>query len=465
MQTFINEDFLLSNDYARELYHQYAKDLPIIDYHNHLPPSEINSNRKFKNISEIWLEGDHYKWRLLRANGIEEKFITGEATAKEKFMKWAQTVPNTIGNPLYHWTHIELLRYFEIDELLNEESAKKIWDTANERLKDESMYAQNLLIKSKVEFVGTTDDPTHDLSFHASIKKSDFPIMVAPSFRPDNALDIQSETFNDWLVKLEEVTGINVDKFYSFLEALSKRIEYFNDHGCRASDHGINVMFYEEGSEKEVADIYEKSRRGCVLTEKEVQQFKTYTLQFLAEKYYEMNWAMQFHLGPLRNNNTKMYKQIGPDSGFDSIGDQLLADPLSKFLDSLEIKNRLPKTILYSLNPRDNYILATIAGNFQDSSIPGKVQFGTAWWYNDHIDGMKNQMSILSNVGLIKHFIGMLTDSRSFLSFSRHEYFRRVLCNLLGKWVENGTIPPDISLLGRYVEDISYNNTKRYFNL
>ncbi|WP_082232976.1 glucuronate isomerase [Halobacillus massiliensis] len=466
MKTFITDDFLLHNEYARELYHEHAKDLPVIDYHNHLPPNEIEQDRKFENITQIWLQGDHYKWRLLRANGVEEKYITGNASDKEKFIAWAQTVPNTLGNPLYHWTHMELLRYFGIDELLDEDSAEDIWNTANERLQDPGMSTRNLLAGSKVEFVGTTDDPVDDLKFHQSIAGSEFSTVVAPSFRPDQGLDIGHRgKFKSWVDKLGIATGREVHRYSNFLEALADRVDYFDKQGCRASDHGINVMFYEPATEQEAGEIFEKSLNGDALSLKEVHQFKTHTLQFLAERYEEKNWAMQLHIGPMRNNNSKMFEKIGPDSGFDTMGDQLLAEPLSNFLDSLEQRDGLPKTILYCLNPRDNYILATMAGNFQNATIPGKVQFGTAWWYNDHIDGMENQMNILANVGLIKHFLGMLTDSRSFLSFSRHEYFRRILCNLIGSWAAKGTIPANMKLLGRYVEDISYYNAKRYFNL
>ncbi|WP_163526985.1 glucuronate isomerase [Halobacillus ihumii] len=465
MKTFIHDDFLLENKYAQELYHDYAKDLPIIDYHNHLPPSEIAEDKQFPSISDVWLAGDHYKWRLMRANGIDEKYISGSASDKEKFKAWAETVPNTLGNPLYHWTHLELLRFFNIKELLNKDSAEEIWNTTNEKLADNSMSTRNLLQNSKVEFVGTTDDPTDDLAHHTSLKQEKFSVEVAPSFRPDKALDIEAVTFGDWVKKLREASGIDISDYASFLSALSNRVDYFEERGCRASDHSIEVMFFKEASEEDAQGIYAKKINGHSLTPDEVEQYKTYTLQFLASQYKEKNWVMQFHLGALRNNNTKMLRQAGTDSGFDSMGDRLLAQPLSNFLDSLEVSDILPKTVLYCLNPRDNYILATMAGNFQDGSVPGKIQFGTAWWYNDHINGMENQMEILANVGLIKHFVGMLTDSRSFLSFSRHEYFRRILANLFGKWVEKGIVPADMDLLGSYIEDISYYNARRYLNL
>ncbi len=465
MKTFIHDDFLLENKYAQELYHDYAKDLPIIDYHNHLPPSEIAEDKQFPSISDVWLAGDHYKWRLMRANGIDEKYISGSASDKEKFKAWAETVPNTLGNPLYHWTHLELLRFFNIKELLNKDSAEEIWNTTNEKLADNSMSTRNLLQNSKVEFVGTTDEPTDDLAHHTSLKQEKFSVEVAPSFRPDKALDIEAVTFGDWVKKLQEASGTDISDYASFLSALSNRVNYFEERGCRASDHSIEVMFFKEASEEDAQDIFAKKINGHPLTPDEMEQYKTYTLQFLASQYKEKNWVMQFHLGALRNNNTKMLRQAGTDSGFDSMGDRLLAQPLSNFLDSLEVSDILPKTVLYCLNPRDNYILATMAGNFQDGSVPGKIQFGTAWWYNDHINGMENQMEILANVGLIKHFVGMLTDSRSFLSFSRHEYFRRILANLFGKWVEKGIVPADMDLLGSYIEDISYYNARRYLNL
>ncbi|QGH33813.1 glucuronate isomerase [Gracilibacillus salitolerans] len=465
MKTFITEDFLLYNETARRLYHETAKDLPIIDYHNHLLQNEIYEDKNYENIFDIWLSGDHYKWRAMRANGITEDLITGEKPAYEKFQAWARTVPNTFGNPLYHWTHLELLRYFDIDELLNEDSAAVIWEEANAKLQSPELSVRSILAKDKVELVGTTDDPTDDLAYHAKLKEEGFQTRVTPSFRPDKGLAIEKEDFLAWINKLEEVCDMSIDHYEAFLQALENRVKFFDEMGCRSSDHGINVMFYEEASKEEVAAIFEKRLTGQSLSEKEVSQFRTFTLIQLGEWYAEKGWAMQLHIGPQRNNNTKMFERVGPDAGFDSLGDKLLAEPLNKFLDALDVQDNLPKTILYTLNARDNEVLAATAGNFQNAEVPGKIQFGTAWWFNDHIDGMEYQMKTLANFGLIRHFIGMLTDSRSFLSFSRHEYFRRILCNVIGTWAEQGKVPKDMDLLKQYVADICYNNAKRYFHL
>lgn len=465
MKTFITDDFLLYNETAKELYHQTAKKLPIIDYHNHLNQYEILENKNYANLAEVWLGGDHYKWRAMRANGISEDYITGNKDDYEKFLAWAKTVPNTLGNPLYHWTHLELLRYFEIDELLNEDSAPKIWNEANEKLASPEMSARSLLLNKNVEFVGTTDDPVDDLKAHKKLSEEDFGITVSPSFRPDKGLAIEKEEFNSWVEKLEEATNRSIENYDTFLQALSERVDYFDEHGCRSSDHGINVMFYEEATKDEVNNIFQKRRKGETLNEKEVDRFKTYTLVALGEMYADKGWVMQLHINPLRNNSTRMFNKLGPDTGFDSIGDQLLAYPLSRLLDAMDVNDKLPKTVLYSLNARDNNVLAAMAGNFQTDEIPGKVQFGTAWWFNDTIDGMEDQMRTLANIGLISNFIGMLTDSRSFLSFPRHEYFRRILCNLFGKWVEEGKAPKDMKLLQSYVRKICYENAKRYFAL
>jgi len=465
MKKFIDDYFLLYNETGMELYHDTAKDMPIIDYHNHLVPQEIAEDKTFETISEIWLSGDHYKWRAMRANGISEEYITGDKSDYEKFLAWARTVPMMIGNPLYHWTHLELKRYFGIDRLLNEETAPEIWEEVNQQLNTPEKSARALLKEKNVEFVGTTDDPADSLETHAALQKAGFDVLVSPSFRPDKALQLEKEDFIDWLGKLEQAANISIDRYDDFLAALEKRVTYFDKHGCRSSDHGINVMFYETATWKEVENIFKKRIKGEELTQKEIDQFKTCTLVSLGEMYADKGWVMQLHIGPLRNNNRKMFYKIGPDSGFDSIGDRLLAEPLSYFLDTLEQKGKLPKTVLYSLNPRDYYVLASMAGNFQNDEIPGKVQFGPAWWFNDQIDGMEYQMRVLANVGLISNFIGMLTDSRSFLSFPRHEYFRRILCNLLGSWVEESKVPKDMELLKQYVKDISYNNAKRYFNL
>lgn len=465
LKTFITDDFLLYNETAKILYHETAKDLPIIDYHNHLNQHEILGNKSFENLTEVWLGGDHYKWRAMRANGIEEAYITGDKSDYEKFLAWAKTVPNTFGNPLYHWTHLELLRYFNIEELLNENSAPAIWEEANAKLQSGDMTARTLLTNKKVEFVGTTDDPVDDLASHIALQKEDVEMTVSPSFRPDKGLNIEREEFSAWLKQLEEVTNRSIESYDSFLEALAERVDFFDAQGCRSSDHGIERMFYAEATKEEVAAIFSKRLEGKSLTAVEIEQYKTFTLVYLGELYAEKNWAMQLHMSPLRNNSTRMFQQLGPDAGFDSMGDYLIADKLSGFLNALDTKNKLPKTILYSLNANDNNILAGMAGNYQSSEIAGKVQFGTAWWFNDTIDGMEDQMKTLANFGLISNFIGMLTDSRSFLSFPRHEYFRRVLCNLLGTWVEEGKVPNDLSLLKQYVHNICYGNAKRYFGL
>lgn len=465
MKTFITEDFLLYNETAKFLYHEAAKDLPIIDYHNHLNQHEILAGKNFKNITEVWLGGDHYKWRAMRANGIDESYITGDKSDYQKFLAWAKTVPNTFGNPLYHWTHLELLRYFEIDEVLNEESAPRIWEAANEKLQSEDMTARTILINKRVEFVGTTDDPVDDLKSHIALKEASDDLVVSPSFRPDKGLNIERDDFFPWLKKLETATNRSIKTYDVFLEALKERVEFFDAQGCRSSDHGIERMFYAEATQEEVALIFAKRLKGQTLSALEVEQYKTFTLTTLGELYAKKGWVMQLHMSPLRNNSTRMFNLLGPDAGFDSMGDYLLADKLSGFLNALDINEKLPKTVLYSLNANDNNILAGMAGNFQNSEVPGKVQFGTAWWFNDTIDGMEDQMKTLANFGLISNFIGMLTDSRSFLSFPRHEYFRRILCNLLGTWVEDGKVPNDLPLLKQYVYNICYGNAKRYFGL
>lgn len=465
MKPFIDENFLLYNETARVLYHDIAKDLPIIDYHNHLPPQEIAEDKMFGNITEVWLAHDHYKWRAMRANGIEEDYITGSKSDYEKFLAWSRTVPKLLGNPLYHWTHAELQNYFGIDTLLNEQSASAIWEEANRQLRTPEMSVRSLLKKDRVEFVGTTDDPTDSLEFHSEIQQSDFDVRVSPSFRPDQALQIEAEGFLPWLARLEQAAGETVETYEELLTALKNRVTYFDNHGCRSSDHGINVMYYESATNEEVQDIFHKRLQGEVLTQKQIEQFKTHLLTALGAMYAEKGWVMQLHIGPLRNNNTRMFRQLGPDSGFDSIGDSALAEPLSLFLDQLDKKDLLPRTVLYGLNQKDYYVLAAMAGNFQNAEIPGKVQFGTAWWHNDNIEGMEYHMTVLSNIGLISNFIGMLTDSRSFLSFSRHEYFRRVLCNMIGKWVEEKKVPDDMELLGQYIKDISSYNAKRYFKI
>ncbi|MCY8403192.1 glucuronate isomerase [Bacillus sonorensis] len=463
MKTFLDDQFLLSNDTAAKLYHEYAKGMPIIDYHCHLSPREIYENKTFKNITEVWLYGDHYKWRAMRANGIAEEFITGDASDEEKFSAWAKTVPMTIGNPLYHWTHLELRRFFGIYELLDENSAPEIWRNVNEQLNGKGFGARDLIEKSNVETVVTTDDPTDSLEYHLKLKEDDYNVSVLPGFRPDKALEINQEGFSGWVKKLEDASGLAISDYDDFLKALKNRIGFFHEAGGRISDHAINEMMYVDADLKDVQPIFAKVMNGERVTVEEECKFKSYTLHFLGECYAEKGWAMQLHINALRNNSSKMYAKLGPDTGYDAINDQDIAKPLCRFLDSLDRKGALPKMILYSLNPRDYVVLSSLSGSFQDGRTPGKIQHGTAWWFNDTKDGMLEQMKTLANIGLLSRFIGMLTDSRSFLSYTRHEYFRRLLCDVIGSWAENGEAPNDIELLGQIVKGISYENAKHYF--
>ncbi|QHZ45621.1 MULTISPECIES: glucuronate isomerase [Bacillus] len=463
MKVFLNDDFLLSTDTAKTLYHQYAKDMPIIDYHCHLSPKEIYENKTFNNITEVWLYGDHYKWRAMRANGIAEAYITGDAPDEEKFKAWARTVPMTIGNPLYHWTHLELRRFFGIYDLLDEKSAPEIWKRVNEQLNGDGFGARDLIEKSNVEAVVTTDDPTDSLEYHLKLKEDDFNVSVLPGFRPDKALEINQEGFSGWVKKLEAASSMAIDDYDEFLKALKNRVDFFHEAGGRISDHAINEMMYVETDEKEVRPIFAKAMNGERVTEEEECRFKSYTLHVLGTYYAEKGWAMQLHINALRNNSSKMYEKLGPDTGYDAINDQDISKPLCRFLDSLDQKDALPKTILYSLNPRDYVVISSLCGSFQDGRIPGKMQHGTAWWFNDTKDGMLQQMTSLANIGLLSRFIGMLTDSRSFLSYTRHEYFRRLLCDIIGDWAEKGEAPDDIDLLGRIVKGICYHNAKEYF--
>lgn len=464
MKKFMDENFLLSTDMAKTLYNTYAKDLPIIDYHCHLSPKEIYENKTFQNITEAWLYGDHYKWRAMRANGIEEECITGGAKDYDKFLAWSRTIPMTIGNPLYNWTHLELQRYFDIYDILNEETAPSIWEEVNSKLTGGGYGARDLINKSKVEVICTTDDPIDTLEYHAKIKgDSDFDVKVLPSFRPDKALEINLDGYLQWVDKLAEVSGIQISDYNDFLNALQSRIEYFHSNGCRISDHALNTLMYQETTKLEAENIFMKALTGQKVSPDEEKKYKSYTLTFLGKQYAKFEWTMQFHIQALRNNNTKMYKRLGPDTGFDSINDGLIAEPLSHLLDALEREDALPKSILYSLNPKDNYVIGSLIGNFQ-GGVPGKIQFGTAWWFNDQKDGMLEQMKALANLGLFSRFIGMLTDSRSFLSYTRHEYFRRLVCELIGEWVENGEVPNDMEMLGGIVQGICYQNAKDYFS-
>lgn len=471
--TFLTEDFLLHNEVARRLYHDYAKVMPIFDYHCHLPSEQIADNYQFKNLYDIWLKGDHYKWRAMRANGIEEQFCTGNAKDFEKFMAYAETVPNTIGNPIYHWTHLELRRPFAItDRVLNPQTAESIWHECNEKLTQSEFSAQGILTQMNVYMVGTTDDPIDDLSAHARITQlqqnnshSFFRTKVLPSFRPDRAFNIDAPTFNDYLSKLEKVANTEIRNFQQLCDALITRIDYFALHGCKIADHGLETVVYCESTTTELNTILQKKRRLQPLTNQEIAQFKTAVQIFLGQQYAKRNWVQQYHIGALRNNNQRMFNLVGADCGFDSINDVLIAEPLSKLLSAQDSEDLLPKTILYCLNPRDNEVIATMAGNFQGGGIAGKVQFGSGWWFNDQKDGMKRQMMQLAQLGLLNHFIGMLTDSRSFLSFTRHEYFRRILCQMVGNWVIEGEVPNDLPLLSKMIENICFNNANKYFQI
>ncbi|PIB28527.1 glucuronate isomerase [Maribacter sp. 4G9] len=465
MKSFLNSDFLLENEYSRILYHEYASDMPIIDYHNHLSPKMLAEDTKFDNLSQVWLDGDHYKWRAMRTLGISEKYITGEATDKEKFDKWAYTVPYTLRNPLYHWTHLELQRYFNISEPLSQVNASSIYERANEELKKDNYSCRGLISKMNVEFLCTTEDPTDTLQHHKILAKSNFTTKVSTAFRPDNAIIIEADGFVNYIELLSEVSGTTINNFVTLCDALEKRIAYFHSHGCRIADHGLSHMYYTSFNENDINTIVEKRLSNKTISGDDMNTFKCAVLLFLSGKYHQYGWIQQFHLGALRNNNHRMLTQLGPNTGWDSIGDWLQAEKLSKFLNHLDTNNQLCKTIIYNLNPRDNEVMASMVGNFNDGSVRGKIQFGSGWWFLDQKDGMEKQMNALSNIGLLSCFIGMLTDSRSFLSFPRHEYFRRILCNLIGRDIANGELPNDTKWLGKMVQDISYNNAKEYFNI
>lgn len=463
---FIKENFLLSNKRAEKLYFDYAKEQPIIDYHCHLPVNEIAGNRQFENMTRVWLNGDHYKWRAMRANGVDENYITGSATDKEKFFKWAETVPYTIKNPLYHWTHMELKKPFGIsDILLNPNTAEEIWNRCNELLLQENYSAQGLIKQFNVQVVCTTDDPVDSLEFHQKIRQNPFGVKVIPAFRPDNAMAVEnSDQFAVWLTKLETVTNISINNFNLFIEAIRNRHEYFHENGCRLSDHGLETAYAEEYATEEINHIFLKVLSKSKLNTSEVLKFKSAMMFEFGIMDHEKGWVQQLHLGAIRNNNTRMFRNLGEDTGVDSIGDFEIARPLSKYLNRLDDFNKLTKTIIYNLNPADNELVATMIGNFQDGTIAGKLQYGSAWWFLDQKSGMEKQIDALSNMGLLRRFVGMLTDSRSFLSYPRHDYFRRVLCNILGEEIEKGLIPDDLDLIGGMVKDISYNNANNYFN-
>jgi glucuronate isomerase len=466
MKLFLSEDFLLQSETAKALYHDFAKDMPIIDYHCHLPVQEIAENRRFDNLTQIWLEGDHYKWRAMRADGVLEKYITGDATDLEKFEAWAATVPKTLRNPLYLWTHLELKRCFGIsDTLLSPDTAREIFETGRQMLQTPAFSTREILKKMNVRVLCTTDDPVDDLSHHRKLREDQsFEIKVLPAFRPDKAMAVEtSDAFNPWVDQLEGAADINIADFESFLAALQKRHDFFHRMGCRLSDHGLEQPFAEDFSAADIVRIFEKIRSGQIVGQPEILQFKSAMMLELAGMDAEKKWVQQFHLGPLRNVNSRALKTLGPDTGFDTMGDFEMAGPLAAFLDRLDRANKLAKTIIYSINPGDYEMLAAMIGNFQDGTVPGKMQFGAAWWFNDQRLGIEHQLNALSNSGLLSRFVGMLTDSRSFLSYPRHEYFRRILCNLLGKDVERGELPDDLELLGSMVRDICYYNAERYF--
>jgi glucuronate isomerase len=463
---FIHEDFLLDTKTASKLYHTYAEPLPIIDYHCHISPKEVAQNRQFENMTQIWLAGDHYKWRAMRTCGVDEKFITGNASDWEKFEKWASTVPKTIRNPLFHWTHLELKHPFGIsDTMLNEKTAKTIWDKCNAKLATADFTSQGIVKKMNVAVICTTDDPIDSLEYHeAYAKNGNGFTQMLPAFRPDKAMAVENvDAFLNYMQKLETVSGVEIRDFASLIAAIRARHDFFHSRGCRVSDHGLETMYAEDYTESEIKSIFKKLRKGKTLDVIEILKFKSAMLHEFGVMDSERGWVQQFHLGALRNNNSRMMRTIGPDTGFDSIGDFEIARPLSKFLDTLDTENKLAKTIIYNLNPRDNELIATMIGNFQDGSVPGKIQYGSGWWFLDQIDGIRKQIEALSNLGILGQFVGMLTDSRSFLSYPRHEYFRRLLCNILGSEIERGLIPNDLKIIGGLVEDISYNNAKKYF--
>ena len=463
MKPFLDNNFLLHNSVAEQLFHNHAKDLPIIDYHNHLPPDEIAADKNFSSITEVWLNGDHYKWRAMRANGINEQFITGSASDKDKFLSWAKTVPYTMRNPLYHWTHLELQRYFGINDLLSNKTGEAIFEKSTALLKTPSFSVKGLLNKMKVEVVCTTDHPTDDLLFHKKEKASSSSLKMLPTFRPDKFLVIDNPDFLALLEKLEDIIGSKILTFDQLMSALENRIEHFDSMGCQLADHGLSQLFPVKLKVKKLNEILQKRKDNKKINEKDVQVFQMVMLHELAKMYHKKNWTMQLHLGAIRNNNSRLLNLVGADVGADSIGDYEQAAGLSSFLNRLDVEEKLTNTILYNLNPRDNELFATMMGNFNDGNTPGKIQWGSAWWFLDQKDGMEKQINTLSNMGLLSRFVGMLTDSRSFLSFPRHEYFRRILCNLIGKDVVNGELPNDTKWLGEMIENICYYNAKNYF--
>lgn len=464
MKPFLDENFLLSTETAQKLYHDYAAKMPIVDYHCHINPKEIAEDRKFENITQVWLGGDHYKWRLMRSNGVDEYYITGDAPDKEKFLKWAETLEKAIGNPLYHWSHLELQRYFGYTGVLNKKTAEEVWELCNSKLQEASMSARNIIKASNVTHICTTDDPVDSLEWHKKIEEdTTFDVKVFPAWRPDKAMNMEKPDYLDYLGQLSQVSDVKIDSFASLKVALKKRMDFFHSMKCRVSDHGLDFIMYEPASEDEVEAIFKKRLNNEALTEKEILQFKTAFMVYVGREYADIGWVMQLHYGCKRNNNTPAFKALGPDTGYDCINNYAPTAQIADFLDALNTDGKLPKTIIYSLNPVDNAAIGTIIGCFQDSTAISKIQHGSAWWFNDHKQGMTDQLISLANLGFIAGFVGMLTDSRSFLSYPRHEYFRRILCELFGNWVENGEYPQDYDTLGEIVENISYNNAMKYF--
>ncbi|MGN0165211.1 MAG: glucuronate isomerase [Lachnospiraceae bacterium] len=464
MKKFMDEDFLLTTETAKKLYHDYAEDMPILDYHCHISPKEIYEDRKFDNITQVWLGGDHYKWRLMRSAGVEEFYITGDADDREKFRKWAETLEMAIGNPLYHWSHLELRRYFGYEGCLNGETAEEVWKLCNNKLAQDSMSARNLIRQSGVVLLCTTDDPSDSLDWHKKLAEDEsFEVRVLPAWRPDMVMGIQKPDYVQYIEKLSEISGISITDFASLTEALILRMDFFAKMGCKVSDHGLSYVMYAPASVTEVERIFAKRLGGEIPDEAETAKFRTALLQFLGREYYKRDWVMQLHYGVKRDNSIRVFKELGADAGIDCISNYTPSAELADFLNSLDETSQLPKTIIYSLNPADNAAIGTIIGCFQDSTAVGKIQQGSAWWFNDHKTGMTEQLSSLASLGFLGGFVGMLTDSRSFLSYTRHEYFRRILCDLLGKWVENGEYPEDYRALEKIVKGICYNNAEKYF--
>lgn len=464
MKAFLDEEFILSTDTAKKLYHDYAEVMPVLDYHCHLNPQEIYENKKYDNITQVWLGGDHYKWRQMRSNGVEEKYITGDASDREKFQKWAETLEMAIGNPLYHWSHLELKRYFGYNGYLNGETAEEVWNLCNEQLRGEGRAPRDLIKMSNVTLVCTTDDPADSLEWHKKIAEDEtFDVQVLPAWRPEKAMNMAKPDYLDYLAKLSDVSGVKIDSFAALIEALKVRMDFFVTMGCVISDHSLDYVMYQPASDEEIEKIFAKRLAGEMVTPVEKKQFETAFMIAMGKEYHKKNWVMQLHYGVKRDNNGKIYGELGPDAGIDCINNFAPSSEMADFLNALAMTDELPKTILYSLNPVDNASIGTIIGCFQDSSTVGKIQQGSAWWFNDNKTGMTEQMTSLANLGLLGNFIGMLTDSRSFLSYPRHEYFRRIMCELIGGWVENGEYPADYKTLEKIVKGISYNNAVRYF--